>query len=198
VLGTVENAYGHICFSEVNYSGNYLNPLRPGGRALMPWSDTKAPIISPPKINPDGRVSVAVRDPQSFIQKTTYWTPDIAPAVLAYRLWGTSGSPLGPLNFALRGTQQLQWSERDSVYLPDSHGAGFTCFATKLYCPPHWDYLLAGGLAPTISDTWPQSSAGLFRLSIYAWDYAGNVSARDTWLRFSGGQLAEVHSVNKL
>jgi hypothetical protein len=198
VLGTVENPYGHICFSEVDSAGNYFNPLRPGGRALVPWSDTKAPIISPPKINSDGRVSVVVRDPQSFIQKTTYWTPDIAPAVLAYRLWSTNGSPLGPLNFALRGTQQLPWSEKDLVYLPDSHGAGFVCFATKLYCPPHWDYLLAGGLAPAISDTWPQSSAGIFRLTIYAWDYAGNVSARDTWLRFNGGQLVEVHAVNKL
>jgi hypothetical protein len=197
VLGTVKNGFGHICFGEVGPNGNDLNPLRPGGRVLSPYVDAKAPVISAPTINPDGFVSVVVRDPQSFVRKTTYWTPDIAPAVLAYRLWSTDSAPLSPLYYALRGSQNLPWSEEPSIYMPDSHGAGFTCFETKTHCPPHWDYKLAGGLAPAITDSYPVSAAGPFRLTVYAWDWAGNVSARDVWLHFVNGNLEELRSISK-
>jgi hypothetical protein len=81
--------------------------------------------------------------------------------------------------------------------MPDSHGAGFACFETKTHCPPHWDYKLAGGLAPLITDAYPLSAAGPFRLTVYAWDWAGNVSARDVWLHFVNGRLEEVRAITK-
>jgi hypothetical protein len=54
------------------------------------------------------------------------------------------------------------------------------CFSTQPRCIPNWVYNLAGGL------TAPLPLAGLppgrYRLTVYAWDWAGNKSALDDWL----------------
>ena len=57
---------------------------------------------------------------------------------------------------------------------------GYLCFALRKICVPRWQYRLAGGLAPRL----PLGSLphGRYRLSVYAWDYAGNTTARDAWL----------------
>jgi hypothetical protein len=38
-------------------------------------------------------------------------------------------------------------------------------------CVPRWNYRLAGGLAPPLP-------AGAASVTVYAWDWAGNVEAR--------------------
>ena len=46
-------------------------------------------------------------------------------------------------------------------------------------CKPVWRYRLAGGLTPRLP---LYEMHGRVRLTVYAWDWAGNVTARDTWL----------------
>ena len=42
VVGTVRKGAGHLHLSEMR-GGEYLNPLRPGGRVLAPWHDANRP-----------------------------------------------------------------------------------------------------------------------------------------------------------
>ena len=175
VVGTIINGAGHLHLSELS-GERFLNPLRPGGRVLAPWSDTQAPVIGAPAQERGGRVNVEVFDPQSFRAQIKYRTPVLAPAALAYRAWDAGGHDVTGLRFALRGSQHLPDAARWVVYAGDAYEPGWTCFDTRLACVPRWDYRLAGGLAPALPPT-------ARRLSIYAWDWAGNTSVRDVALR---------------
>jgi hypothetical protein len=163
VLGRLVPSAVHLHLSEVR-DGRYLNPLRPGGRVL-PWRDTAAPVIETPRRRGD-QVLVRVFDPQSTVERTPSITPVLAPAALAWRADG------GPLWFAYRGTQHLPPRLVPRVFAPDAHPGGWACFADQVACRPNWDYVLAGGLAPRVP-------ARARRLTVYAWDWAGNASALD-------------------
>ncbi|HSS57309.1 MAG TPA: M23 family metallopeptidase, partial [Solirubrobacteraceae bacterium] len=175
VVGTILNGAGHLHLSELS-GERFLNPLRPGGRVLSPWTDTQAPIIGSPTVAPGGHVDVEVFDPQSFRALIKYRTPVLAPAALAYRAWDAAGRDVTGLRFALRGSQHLPDGARWVVYAADAYEPGWTCFDRRLVCIPRWNYRLAGGLAPPL----PPSAR---RLAIYAWDWAGNASVRDVPLR---------------
>jgi hypothetical protein len=178
-LGTVMTGYGHIAFSELGARGEYVNPLRPGGSVLVPYTDTAAPVIGAPSVAAGGQVVVGAYSPQSFVRRTTYLTPVLAPAGLAYRLFAPDGTALTPLEWAFRGTHLLAWRERALIYAPGAHAPGYACFAARPICVPQWIYRVAGGLAPPL----PFNLApGEYRLTIYAWDWADDVSALDTSL----------------
>ena len=173
----------HLHFSEVDAAGRYLNPLRPGGRVLAPWADYESPVIGRPAVGRDGTVTVEAFDPQSYTGILYYATPVLAPAALAYRVFSAFGTPLTPLEWALRGSHWLPYESLYSVFASGAHSPGFQCFAHRPLCIPRWRYRVAGGLAPRL----PLSSLhGRVRLSIYAWDWAGNITARDTWLENPG------------
>jgi hypothetical protein len=182
VLGHVMPGYGHVAFSEVDYRGNYANPLRPGGSVLLPYRNQAPPVIGRPTVRRDGEVIVAAYSPQSFVRRTTYVTPVLAPAGLAYRLSSTAGVSMTPLEWAFRGTHLLPWSDRSLIYAPGAHPPGYGCFATQSMCIPRWIYRLAGGLAPALPVGLPP---GRYRLTIYAWDWADHATARDTMLRLT-------------
>jgi hypothetical protein len=174
-VGTVFRLHRHLHLSELDPSGRYLNPLRPGGRVLAPWVDQEPPVIGRPVVHADGSVTVTAFDPQSFEETTSYVTPVLAPAALAWRLFDPRGRPLGSLHWALRGTHVLPPHLVPSIFTADAHRPGFACFAFESLCVPRWDYrlgwLLGGHLAGT-----PGAAA---RITVYAWDWAGNVTARD-------------------
>ena len=174
VVGHVLETAGHLHLSEVA-GGRFLNPLRAGGRVLAPWVDTEAPVIGAPLRRSGGRVDVRVFDPQSFRAEIRYRTPVLAPAALAYRARDARGRDLSGLRFALRGSQHLPDAARFVIYAADARSPGWTCFRVRIVCRPNWDYRLAGGLAPALPP-------GSRLLSIYAWDWAGNVAVRDVAL----------------
>jgi hypothetical protein len=177
VLGTVMSGYGHIAFSELGAGGQYVNPLRPVGGVLAPYVDRATPVIGAPVLAPDGQVVVDAYDPQTVVRWTTYRTPVLAPAALAYRLYRPDGTPVTVLQWAFRGTRLLPFAQRSLIYAPAAHAPGYTCFATRSACVPRWSYRLAGGLAPTLP-RW--LTPGRYRLTVYAWDWADNETARDT------------------
>lgn len=171
----------HLHLSEVSGSDtSYLNPLRPGGRVLAPYTDAEPPVIGLPKISPDGSAVVEVFDPQSFAPRVFNETPVLAPAAVAYRLFNGEGAAIGRLEWALRGSRWIPNELAATVFASSAHSPGFFCFARNVVCRPLWLYRLAGGLAPLL----PLSALhGRVRLTTYAWDWAGNVTARDTWIR---------------
>ena len=175
-IGIVMPGARHLHLSEVDDSGGYLNPLRPHGRVLAPWEDKEPPVIGRPEVSGDGTVLVSVFDPQSYTAMTGYRTPVLAPAALAYAIFAPNGRPIGPLQWALRGSKVLSNVLEDAVFTPDAHAPGYLCFAFRVICVPHWRYRLAGGLAPRLP-----ALSGHYRLTVYAWDWAGNTSARDHW-----------------
>jgi hypothetical protein len=177
VLGTVMSGYGHLAFSELGADGEYVNPLRPGGSVLEPYEDNAAPVIGKPAVSAGGQVIVSAYDPQTFVRQTTYLTPVLAPAAIAYRLFDSQGDPVTSLEWAFRGTRLLPFPARSLIYAPGSHAPGFACFATRRVCVPRWVYRVAGGLAPPLP---PTVAPGRYRLTIYAWDWADNATARDT------------------
>jgi hypothetical protein len=179
VLGTVMSGYGHMAFSEIGPDGQYANPLRPQGGVLRPYADHAAPVIGRPSVSRDGQVIVSAYDPQTLIRKTTYFTPVLAPAAIAYRLYDSHGVPLTPLEWAFRGTHLLQFSQRSLIYSPGARDPGYDCFASRSVCIPHWNYRVADGLAPPLPTT---LDAGRYRLTIYAWDWTDNTTALDTTL----------------
>jgi hypothetical protein len=181
LVGRITKRFRHVHLSEVrgtgdvgpgNQDGRYLNPLRPGGRVLFPWSDTSPPVIGRPQLRAGGRVLVEVFDPQSFRVRTDYETPVLAPAALAFRIDG------GPYRWELRGSQHMRWTAAVSsaVWAPGTVKAGYGCFATRVICRPRWRYVLAGGLAPPIPAR--TLAPGRHRLRVFAWDWAGNVTER--------------------
>ncbi len=180
VLGYSFQWTRHLHLSEVAGSdSSYLNPLRPGGRVLQPWSDYEPPVIGRPSIAHDGSAVVEVFDPQSFVPKIYYETPVLAPAAVAYRLFNAKGAAIGGLEWALRGSHWLPNALASTVFTPSAHSPGFLCFARNVICKPRWAYRLAGGLAPRLP---LYAMHGRVRLTVYAWDWAGNITARDTWL----------------
>jgi len=179
VLGTVMAGYGHIAFSELSDGGQYVNPLRPGGTVLEPYVDRAPPVIGAPAVATAGQVIVPAYDPQTYVRRTTYVTPVLAPAAIAYRLYDAQGTAVTALEWAFRGSQLLPYSERSLIYAPGSHAPGFACFATQPACVPRWIYRVAGGLAPPLPST---LAPGRYRLTIYAWDWADNTTALDTTL----------------
>jgi hypothetical protein len=181
VLGYSLRWMRHLHLSEVAGSDDsYLNPLRPGGRALDPWSDTEPPVIGAPVVDRYGGATVEAFDPQSFTPKIYYETPVLAPAALAYRLFRADGAALTGLEWALRGSHWLPNALASTVFTPTAHSPGFLCFARNPVCRPVWQYRLAGGLAPRLP---LYGLHGRVRLAVYAWDWAGNVTARDVWLK---------------
>jgi hypothetical protein len=179
-LGVVKRYYHHLHLSEVA-GADYLNPLRPGGRNLRPWSDSEPPVIGMPTLYRGGRVNVAAFDPQSYIVGIRNVTPVLAPAAVAWRLFDARGRRMSPLEWALRGSHHLPDGLKHVVYAPGARNPGFHCFTHHFVCIPTWRYHLAGGLTPTLSPYLRR--AGRYRLAVYAWDWAGNTSARDLWFR---------------
>ena len=180
VLGHVLSGFSHVALSEVD-NAVYINPLRPGG-SLRPYRDTEPPIIGIPRIFSDGRVIVGAFDPQSFFATGyRYETPVLAPAALAWRLYNAHGVALTGLEWALRGSQNLPPNLRSVVFAPGATAPGFDCFFGHRRCIPNWVYWLAGGLTQRL----PLSSLsnGRYRLTVYAWDWAGNTSALDYYFK---------------
>jgi hypothetical protein len=186
-VGAVENGFGHVAFSEGG-DNDYLNPLRPDG-PLRPYTDTEAPVIGVPEIFSDGRVIDHAFDPQSFIHKTSYLTPVLAPAALAWRLYNSRGQAITGLEWAL-SSGYISPSLKPVVFAPGASNPGFECFYTQLICIPNWVYWLAGGLTPPLP--FGSMSPGRYRLTIYAWDFAGNTSALDYWFNFPIASSASV------
>jgi hypothetical protein len=180
VLGHVIWNFKHVAFSEVTGPEQYINPLRPGA-SLLPYRDTERPIIGKPHIYSDGRVIVGAFDPQSHIDRhSSYETPVLAPAALAWRLYDSHNHAVTGLQWALRGSQWYPPGDISRVFAPGAKNPGFDCFAFHRVCIPNWVYWLAGGM----SERLPLGGLhGRYRLALYAWDWAGNTSARDYWFK---------------
>jgi hypothetical protein len=171
LLGHVLPGFRHLHLTEVRGGDrDYVNPLRPGGRALSPLRETAPPVIGAPRFQAGGRVVVGAFDPQSFRRPLLYHTPVLNVAGLAYRL------DRGPLEWAYRGTHLAAFASRSSIFAPGSYPAGFTCFFEQVVCRPNWTMVLAGGDAPGLPDL--RGRPGHV-LHVYAWDWAGNRTARD-------------------
>lgn len=179
VIGQVLYGFGHIALSEGN-TNDYLNPLRPGG-SLRPYTDREPPVIGLPRIFSSGRVIVGAFDPQSFVHKEHYETPVLAPSSLAWRLYDARGHALTGLEWAMRGSQNYPPGLKSTIFAPGAANPGFECFFTQVRCVPNWVYWLAGGLTPPLPLS--RLPRGRYRLTIYAWDWAGNTSALDYWIK---------------
>jgi hypothetical protein len=57
-------------------------------------------------------------------------------------------------------------------------------------CIPNWVYWLAGGLTEPLP--FGAMSPGRYRLTVYAWDFAGNTSALDYSFQFPSASAAAV------
>lgn len=178
-LGWVQYNFKHVALSEIGPQGQYLNPLRPGG-SLRPYANTEPAVIGIPQVYADGRVIVGAFDPQSVVEKASYETPVLAPAALAWRLYDARGRDLTGLQWALRGSQNYPPALMPVIFAPGAADPGYDCFADRVRCIPNWVYWLAGGLTEPL----PVGSLppGRYRLTVYAWDWAGNTSALDYWL----------------
>ena len=178
VIGRVLKSFYHLALSE-GTTAKYLNPLRPGG-SLRPYTNTEPPVIGVPRIFSDGRVIVGAFGPQSFVQtRMPYETPVLAPSSLAWRLYDAHRHALTGLQWAMRGSQNYPPNLKSVVFAPGAANPGFECFLTKRRCVPTWRYWLAGGLTPALPiNSLPR---GRYRLTVYAWDWAGRTSALDDW-----------------
>jgi hypothetical protein len=186
-LGTILYGAHHLALSEGS-TDNYLNPLRPGG-SLQPYHDHEPPIIGVPHVFADGSVIVGAFDPQGFIGRAhNYETPVLAPSSLAWRLYDARGRPLTGLEWAMRGSQNYPSALKPVIFAPGASNPGYLCFLHHRRCIPNWVYRLAGGL------TGPLPLAGLprgrYRLTVYAWDWAGNTSALDDSITLPLGRAA--------
>jgi hypothetical protein len=182
VIGRVLKGAGHVHVSELS-GDRYINPLRPGGRVLAPWRDTSRPVLGRPRFLRGGRVLIRAFDPVIRRGRRASRTPVLGLAGLAYRLYDERGRR-GALRWAFRGTQHLPNGHRRSMYAPGSHPAAAKCAALRHPCRPNWVYRLAGGLAPRL-DVRPRRA---YRLTAYAYDWAGHRSALDTRVVFVRGQ----------
>lgn len=182
VVGTVLSGAGHVHVSELR-GDRYLNPLRPGGRVLAPWRDTARPVLGRPRFLSGRRVVIRAFDPVAGRGRTASRTPVLGLAGLAYRLYDERGRR-GRLQWALRGTQHLPAGRRRAVYAPGSHPSQAKCAALPHPCRPNWVYRLAGGLAPRLNVR-PRRA---YRLTAYAYDWAGHRSALDTRVVFVRGR----------
>ncbi len=191
VIGKVLFGFKHVALSEGTTS-DYLNPLRPGGR-LRPYRDTEPPVIGRPRVFADGRVTVGAFDPQSFVDTDErYETPVLAPSSLAWRLYNAQRRPLTGLEWAMRGSQNYPPELKPVIFAPGAANPGFKCFFTQVRCIPNWVYRLAGGLTRPIPLT--SLRPGRYLLAVYAWDWAGNTSALDDWIKLPLARKAGVPS----
>lgn len=181
VVGTVLRGAAHVHLSEIR-GGRYLNPLRPGGRVLVPWRDRARPVLGRPRFGPRGSVSIRGFDPVSSRRPSRM--PVLALAGLAYRLFDARGRRVGPLQWALRGTQHLPNRLRKRIYSRGSRPSFAKCAALRRPCRPRWVYRLAGGLAPRLR----LRERRVYTLTAYAWDWKGNVRALDTRVVFVNGE----------
>jgi hypothetical protein len=173
VIGHIIRGAGHLHLSELH--GDYVNPLRPGGRVLAPYRDTEEPVIGAPRRS-GSQVFVEAFDPQSLRETIKYRTPVLAPAAIAWRARDARGRALTPLEFAYRGSHHYPTSAKSWVYgpgtIPPTHvgafAGGWSCFWRFKVCVPKWNYRLSGVPADAAS------------LSVYAWDWAGNVAVRSS------------------
>jgi hypothetical protein len=166
VVGHILRPEGHVHLAETR-GGRYLNPLRPGGRVLEPWSDRERPIVGPPH-RVGGTVFNEVFDPQSMRVTLSYRTPVLAPAAVAWRARNASGRAITSLRFAYRGSQHYPADAKRLIYGPGTHapcGVNFAALeGSARICKPTFNYRLAGVPARAVG------------LSVYAWDWAGNRS----------------------
>jgi hypothetical protein len=171
VIGRIIRGAGHLHLSELG--GGYLNPLRPGGRVLSPYADTEEPVVGAVK-RFGGSAFVEAFDPQSHRETIKYRTPVLAPAAVAWRARDARGRALSELRFAYRGSHHYPSGAKSVLYgpgtsRPDHAGAiagGWACFWRFRICVPTWNYRLSGVPSRAVS------------LSIYVWDWAGNVARR--------------------
>jgi hypothetical protein len=178
-LGTVLPGGHHLALSE-GTTDDYLNPLRPGG-SLQPYHDHEPPIIGVPRIFADGSATVAAFDPQSFVGPVQpNETPVLAPSSLAWRLSDAAGRPLTGLLWSTRGSQNYPSALKTTIFAPGASNPGYLCFLRRRRCIPNWVYRLAGGLTEPLPLTGLRP--GRYRLTVYAWDWAGNTSALDDWI----------------
>lgn len=182
-LGTVLPGAAHVHVSELGNDGRYLNPLRPGGRVLSPWRDTAAPVIGRPRFRRGGRVTIRGFDPVVRRGPRASSTPVLGLAGLAYRLTPDRGGR-GRLRWAFRGTQHLPSRLRRSIYARGSKPADAKCAALRRPCRPNWVYRVAGGLAPRLRVR-PRRA---YRLTVYAFDWAGHRRAIGTRVVFVRGE----------
>jgi hypothetical protein len=176
VIGRIIPTAGHVHLSEIR--GDYLNLLRPGGTVLKPYRDTEAPVIGVPR-RVGGQVFVEAFDPQSLRATLRYRTPVLAPAAVAWRAHDARGHAITPLRFAYRGSHHYPTGAKSLIYgpgtIPPFHigatGGGWSCLWRYTICVPKWNYRLWG------------VPAGAKSLSVYAWDWAGNVAERTSALR---------------
>jgi hypothetical protein len=182
VIGHILPGAGHLHLSEVR-GGHHLNPLRPGGRVLAPWRDGARPVLGRPRFLRGGRVLMRGFDPVTRPGNRGAHAPVLGLAGLAYRLWDERGRR-GRLYWAFRGTQHLPAALRRAIYARGSRPASAKCAALRHPCRPNWVYRLAGGLAPRLRVR-PRRA---YRLTAYAFDWAGRRSALDTRVVFIRGQ----------
>ena len=175
IIGHVIRGAGHLHLSELR--GGYLNPLRPGGRVLAPYRDSEEPVVGAPHRS-GAQVFVEAFDPQSLRKTIKYRTPVLAPAAVAWRARDAHGRALTALRFAYRGSHHYPTGAKPWVYgpgtTPPTHvgaiAGGWACFWRFKVCVPKWNYRLFG------------VPSGAASLSVYAWDWAGNVAVRTSSL----------------
>lgn len=194
VVGVVQKDFGHVHLSEVDSANQYLNPLREGQIILPGWDDTKAPVIGNLKAEP-GHLSVSIYDPQSFLRKKPYITPPIGPAAIAYRITEIDipkkdpaeidAEEFGELNFSLIGADNYPDTPLSSVFVypGETPFSKTLCYSKKKHCPYSWDYWLSQGT---------YLEAGNYLITVYAWDWKNNISARDFYITSDG----EKYSLN--
>ena len=185
-IGQVLRGFAHVALSE-GTTDDYLNPLRPGG-SLRPYYDSEPPIIGVPRVFADGRVIVGAFDPQSVVEKKRYETPVLSPSSLAWRLYDAHNHALTGLEWAMRGSHNYPPALKPVIFAPGASNPGFFCFAHRVRCIPNWVYWLAGGLTPRLPLGF--LPPGRYRLTVYAWDWVGNTSALDYWIRLPLGHRA--------
>lgn len=182
VVGTILPGAAHVHFSELR-GDRYLNPLRTGGRVLAPWRDTARPVLGRPRFLRGGSVLIRGFDPVIGRGRRASRTPVLGLAGLAYRLDDERGRS-GRLQWAFRGTQHLPAALQPAVFAPGSRPSYAQCAAARHPCRPNWIYRLAGGLAPRLDVRQRRA----YRLTAYAYDWAGHRSAMDTRVVFVRGQ----------
>lgn len=99
----------------------------------------------------------------------------LAPAAVSYRARNAQGKAITPLRFAYRGSQHQSSKAFYAAAMrpptsPNGAEWAWSCFDSWTLCTPQWEYRLSGV---------PSSAASV---TVYAQDWAGNVSVRESRL----------------
>ena len=114
-----------------------LSQSAPASRPrARPLGGLEPPVIGRSKVGSDGTALVSSFDPQSDVVRTGYVTPVLAPAALAYRLFNIAGNPIGPLEWAFRGTAVLPSELVGSVFAPGGRVAGIPLLRVPRHLHP--------------------------------------------------------------